>query len=109
MRVGQNVMCNGFPGTITAVCSGKLKGMIEVRLERGTVCVDATQVVLVDHGFNIKVTDYHRELVALYYGRLVRRFGLRRVKPHIPRLSRFVWTRRGLSALEFSTQYIRYE
>lgn len=109
MRVGQSVMCNGFPGTITEIFAGKLAGMVEVRLQRGAVCVDATQVVPVDHGLNIKVTDYHRELVALYYGRLVRRFGLRRVKPHIPRLSRFVWTRRGLHALEFSTQYIRYE
>jgi hypothetical protein len=37
--VGQKVLCNGFEGRITAVCTGQLKGMVEVRLASGTVCV----------------------------------------------------------------------
>src|SRR5437660_8710823 len=37
MKTGQQIMCNGFPGVITEVCTGKLYGMVEVRLERGTV------------------------------------------------------------------------
>jgi len=37
--VGQKVICNGYPGTITTVCDGQLKGMVEVRLARGSVCV----------------------------------------------------------------------
>lgn len=70
MEVGNQVVCNGFPGTITEIYTGKLNGMIEVRLERGTVCVDATQVVLVDHCLNVKSlagisTD---ERYALNYG-----------------------------------------
>lgn len=100
MKVGQQVMCNGFPGVITAICSGKLEGMVEVRLERGTVCVDATQVVLVDHLLNIKVTDYHREIVGIYYGRLLRRFGLPALKRRLPLLKRIVWSRYGLRLLE---------
>ena len=36
--VGQKVLCNGFEGRITAVCTGQLKGMVEVRLASGTVC-----------------------------------------------------------------------
>ena len=38
-NVGQSVTCNGYPGTITAVCEGQLTGMVEVRLARGVVCV----------------------------------------------------------------------
>lgn len=45
MKVGQNVMYNGFPGTITEVCAGKLSGMLVVCLERGDVCVSASQVL----------------------------------------------------------------
>ena len=44
MRVGQKVICNGFPGTIVEVCGGQLNGMVVVRLERGPVCVDISDV-----------------------------------------------------------------
>jgi hypothetical protein len=37
--VGQNVICNGHDGTITKVHTGQLAGMVDVRLERGSVCV----------------------------------------------------------------------
>lgn len=100
MRIGQNVMCNGFPGAITEICTGKLAGMIEVRLERGTVCVDATQVVLVDHGLSVKVTDYHRQLVACYYSQLHYRFGKGALLRHLPMLRRIVWTRSGRNLVE---------
>ncbi len=41
--VGQKVTCNGYPGTITEVCTGQLSGMVVVRLASGSVCVDATE------------------------------------------------------------------
>jgi hypothetical protein len=37
--VGQKVICNGFEGRITKVCDGQLEGMVEVRMSRGSVCV----------------------------------------------------------------------
>lgn len=37
--VGQHVVANGFPGTITQLCEWS-DSMVEVRLERGTICVD---------------------------------------------------------------------
>ena len=40
--VGQAVICNGFPGNIGRVCEGQLAGMVEVRLDRGLVCVSAS-------------------------------------------------------------------
>lgn len=39
VKVGQRVMCNGHDGNISHVCTGQLKGMVEVRLDRGGVCV----------------------------------------------------------------------
>ena len=39
-RAGDKVMKDGFPGTITKVCTGQLDGMFEVRLASGMVCVD---------------------------------------------------------------------
>jgi hypothetical protein len=36
---GMKVICNGHEGTISRVLEGQLSGMVEVRLERGTVCV----------------------------------------------------------------------
>lgn len=36
------VICNGYPGTIVAVKDGQLKGMVEVRLPGGEVCVSAS-------------------------------------------------------------------
>ena len=43
--VGQRVTCNGYPGTITVVCTGQLHGMVEVRLSSGTVCVDYAEML----------------------------------------------------------------
>ena len=40
--VGDVVVCNGYEGTVTAVCSGQLLGMVEVRLPGGVVCVSAS-------------------------------------------------------------------
>ncbi len=37
--VGQKVIANGYPGTITRVCEWS-DSMVEVRLASGTVCVD---------------------------------------------------------------------
>lgn len=38
---GQRVICNGYPGTITEVCTGQLQGMLVVRLVSGSTCVSA--------------------------------------------------------------------
>ena len=35
----QSVICNGFSGTVVNVHSGQLKGMVDVRLDSGTVTV----------------------------------------------------------------------
>jgi hypothetical protein len=40
--VGDKVICNGFRGSIAKICDGVLDGMVEVRLERGKVCVSAS-------------------------------------------------------------------
>jgi molybdopterin-binding protein len=44
MQVGQKVLCNGYEGTISAVLTGQLTGMVEVRLPGGLVCVDVTTI-----------------------------------------------------------------
>jgi hypothetical protein len=44
MQTGQQVLCNGHKGTVVKICDGQLKGMVEVRLNSGVVCVDATEV-----------------------------------------------------------------
>ena len=38
---GQQVICNGSPGSIERVLTGQLAGMVEVRLAGGQVCVAA--------------------------------------------------------------------
>lgn len=38
---GQAVICNRQEGVVSAVLTGELEGMVEVRLERGEVCVSA--------------------------------------------------------------------
>jgi len=42
-KVGDRVICNGYPGTVTrtkdSAGSAWMGGMIEVRLASGTVCV----------------------------------------------------------------------
>lgn len=40
-QVGDKVVCNGYQGTVTALTD---YGMVEVRLERGSVCVDPSDV-----------------------------------------------------------------
>lgn len=42
--VGQRVICNGYEGRISCVCSGQLIGMYEVRVPGGTVCVSAASI-----------------------------------------------------------------
>lgn len=44
ITVGQPVTVNGFAGVIAKVCDGQLRGMVEVRLPRGMVCVDLSEV-----------------------------------------------------------------
>ena len=43
-EVGQQVLCNGYPGTITEFCEGQLQGMAVVRLNSGSVCVDSSEL-----------------------------------------------------------------
>jgi hypothetical protein len=44
IQVGEKVVVNGYPGTIIELCTGQLAGMVIVRLERGAVCVDMTEL-----------------------------------------------------------------
>lgn len=41
-RVGEPVICNGYEGTIVEVCTGRLAGMVVVRVPGGQTCVSAT-------------------------------------------------------------------
>jgi len=43
-KVGQRVSYSGYPGTITHVCEWTT-GMVEVRLARGTTCVDFAELI----------------------------------------------------------------
>ena len=43
LRVGEHVICNGYPGTVTRLCEFS-DSMIEVRVPGGVVCVDAGEV-----------------------------------------------------------------
>ena len=38
LKVGDHVLCNGFEGVVSLVCSWDTD-MVEVRLDRGVVCV----------------------------------------------------------------------
>lgn len=67
MERGQKVMCNGYEGTITKVCDGQLSGMVEVRLERGDVCVDASELKRFDNP-PVKFVGMDGDL-AVYRGR----------------------------------------
>ncbi len=42
--VGQKVICHGYDGTVTEIHGGKLAGMVDVRLDRGAVCVPASEL-----------------------------------------------------------------
>jgi len=44
-KVGQKVTCNGYQGTITRVCEWS-QSMVEVRMDRGLVCVDFKELGL---------------------------------------------------------------
>ena len=50
-KVGQKVQCNGYPGVVSDVGTGQLKGMVEVRLDRGSVCVGADDAGLIVNPF----------------------------------------------------------
>jgi hypothetical protein len=53
IQVGTKVICNGYPGTVVVVHEGQLAGMIDVRLDRGDVCVsanDARTIQIVNQG-----------------------------------------------------------
>lgn len=43
-RIGTEVICNGYRGTITEVCAGKLEGMVVVRVPGGTTCVSISEL-----------------------------------------------------------------
>lgn len=46
MKVGTEVMCNGHKGTVVRVCEWDRDGeLVEVRLERGTVCVSKHELI----------------------------------------------------------------
>ena len=45
VNVNQRVLCNGYEGTVTEVCTGQLKGMAVVRLDRGSVCVSISELL----------------------------------------------------------------
>ena len=44
-KVGDKVICNGYEGAIGTVLTGQLKGMYDVRLMSGIVCVDGKELV----------------------------------------------------------------
>ena len=48
IKVGTRVICNGYPGTVTALCEWsrtRFSVMVEVRLASGLVCVDASELI----------------------------------------------------------------
>ena len=48
----------------------------------------------------MKIKDYHRGIVARYYGELICKHGFDLILRNIPRLSRVVWTETGFAAVE---------
>jgi hypothetical protein len=44
IEVGTKLQCNGYPGTVTEICSGQLTGMAVVRLDSGDVCVSISEL-----------------------------------------------------------------
>lgn len=48
----------------------------------------------------MKITGYHRDIVARYYQRLITRFGLPRTLRGIRMLKKRVWTKHGLTLVE---------
>jgi hypothetical protein len=45
IKVGTKINCNGYPGTVTEICTGGLAGMCVVRLRSGTVCTSISELV----------------------------------------------------------------
>ena len=43
-QIGQQVKCNGYEGAIVVIHTGQLAGMVDVRLDRGTVCVSYSEL-----------------------------------------------------------------
>jgi hypothetical protein len=63
--VGQHCSCNGYPGVVSKVCTGQLDGMVEVRLDSGMVCVDASELkVPVYRNAAFKKRDYEATNIA---------------------------------------------
>jgi len=52
---------------------------------------------------DIKITDYHRQVVARYYTTIIDRYGLDCLLRHIEKIKAIVWTKSGLSLLERRT------
>lgn len=46
VKIGQRVLCNGYPGTISKVHGGQLEGMVDVRMSRGSICIDINDLGL---------------------------------------------------------------
>lgn len=63
--VGQHVSCNGYPGVISKICIAQLEGMVEVRLDSGVVCVDASGLTIpVYRNIAFKKRDYDAANIA---------------------------------------------
>lgn len=63
LQIGDRVICNGHEGTVRKVHVGQLKGMADVRLERGTVCTDISEL-------GLRCTacgEYHRDHSAVHF------------------------------------------
>ena len=50
-ELNQKVQCNGYSGTVVELCTGKLTGMVVVRLERGDVCLSISDAGLIANPF----------------------------------------------------------
>ena len=46
------------------------------------------------------ITDYHREIGARYYKKLLDRLGLVKLLRYIPVIKRIIWTRQGIGLIE---------
>ncbi len=60
-KVGSQVICNGFNGSIREICTGKLTGMAVVALDRGQVCVSISELKMTNTNEQTK-TGYSREI-----------------------------------------------
>ncbi len=48
----------------------------------------------------MRITDYHREVVAIYYKRIIDQYGLAALLKHIETLAHIVWSDNGLRLVE---------